>query len=111
MAAANSDFRWKPMTVKEAYIFLGILIYTGSYQNLKIRDYFRSPQGSCTIPSGVKSYISYYRFLLLHRLFTVSPYSTKELQDSLVSKNKVQPRRKASGSPPKEPHWIKVEPL
>jgi hypothetical protein len=36
-------FNWKPLTIKEIYIFLGILILIGFNKKPKIKDYWRTP--------------------------------------------------------------------
>ena len=78
--AANRKSRnllFKPMTIKEAYVFLGILIHMSSEKMSKLRDYWRTPRDPLDHASTVGRYMSLRRFQSLFRIFTVSPNSNK----------------------------------
>jgi hypothetical protein len=113
---------WKPLIIREAYIFLGILIHMGSDRRPKIKDYWRIPHAAGEAPSTFYNYIGLKRFQTIYRLFTASPTSVEACNDdpprcALTPKRKLTARgasrtnntSSTGGLPPG--HWEKVEPL
>jgi hypothetical protein len=68
-------FNWKPLTIKETYIFLKILILMGSNKKPKIEDYWRTFRAAGEAPSAFHNYMGLKRFQIIHKLFTASPTS------------------------------------
>ena len=123
---------FKPMTIKEAYVFLGILIHMSFEKMSKLRDYWRAPRGPLDHASTVGRYMSLRRFQSLFRMFTVSPNSNEVAEPP---RNRHKPsrawkrstkeadagaRREAEDLPSADnsqsmvgepPFWNKVEPL
>jgi hypothetical protein len=66
---------FKPMTIREAYIFLRILIHMGSEKMAKLKNYWRTPRGPLDRASCTRHYMSLRRFETLFTMFTVSPNS------------------------------------
>jgi hypothetical protein len=79
---------FKPMTIRDAYIFLGILIHMGSEKMLKIKDYWRTPRGPLDRASSTKRYMSLRRFEALFTIFTVSPNSLEEIPEGPRNRHK-----------------------
>lgn len=53
---------WKPLTIKETYVFIGILIHMGSNKKSKITDYWNASRGPMDALLGVARYMSLRRF-------------------------------------------------
>jgi hypothetical protein len=110
---------WKPLTIKEIYIYIGILIYMSSNRKPKIIDYWNVSRGSLDSPSGVIRYIFLRRFQLIFKLFTVSPNSASNDNEisraPLISYHKFRARRMAANEDFSKiihpNHWWKVESL
>jgi hypothetical protein len=73
----SKNLLFKPITIKEPYVFLGILIHMDSEKMSKFRDYWRAPRDPLDHASTVNRYMSLRRFQSLFRIFTVSPNSNK----------------------------------
>jgi hypothetical protein len=123
---------FKLMIIKEAYVFLEILIHMSSEKMSKLRDYWRAPRGPLDHVSTVDRYMSLRRFQLLFRMFTVSPNSNEVAEaprnrhkSSRVWKRSIKEadadvRREAEGLSSagngqlmagELPFWNKMEPL
>lgn len=105
---------WKPLTLKEAYTFLGILIHMGGHREPKIEDYWSTPNGPTGSVHGISRYMGLRRFQAIHAIFTASSNSLiDDLEPFRTVYNVPQSRRK--GALPKDTthtnHWDKVEPL
>ena len=114
---------WKPLTIRETYIFLGILVLLGSDRRPKIEDYWRTPRAAGEAPSAFHNYMGLKRFETIHRLFTVSVTSVDEPCTDDPPRRALTPKRKPiarsaphindtsdrESLPPG--HWEKVEPL
>jgi hypothetical protein len=73
----SRNLLFKLMIIKEAYVFLGILIHIGFEKISKLRDYWRAPRDPLDHVSTVSRYMNLRRFQSLFRIFTVSPNSNK----------------------------------
>jgi hypothetical protein len=117
---------WKPLTIRETYIFLGILILMGSDRRPKIKDYWRTPRAAEKAPSAFHNYMGLKRFETIHRLFTASPMSVNGPCVSLSTNDpprcaptpKRKPTARCQGAPPANgkrslpaSYWEKVKPL
>jgi hypothetical protein len=85
---------WKPLTIREVYIFLGILILMGSDRKPKIEDYWSIPCAAGKTPSAFHNYIGLKRFQTIHKLFTVSPTSVSEACTNNPPRYTPTPKRK-----------------
>lgn len=113
---------WKPLTIKETYTFLGILILIGSDRRPRLEDYWKVPRAAGETPSGFHNYMGLKRFQVIHKLFTASPISANEPCHD-PPRRAPTPKRKptARGARPatnisdrgglSPGHWAKVEPL
>jgi hypothetical protein len=55
-------FKWKPLTIKEIYTFLGILILMGSDRRPRLKDYWKVPRAAGETPSAFHNYMGLKRF-------------------------------------------------
>src|SRR5271156_5143457 len=76
------------MTIREAYIFLAILIYMGSEKMAKLKDYWRTPRGPLDRASSTARYMSLRRFEALFTMFTISPNSLEEIPEGPRNRHK-----------------------
>ena len=77
----SRQHQWKPTTVEEIYLFIGIIIHTGLHRESRVSDHWVTSQsGSQRSTQPIIKYMTYDRFQLIYRrLRTFDPEKIKPI--------------------------------